>query len=150
MAYRTIILKGDFTRGRLEFKAGAADIYPGMCCKINSSLDVVTSNSQGVAEMGMLIAIENDINGDEVSTVYTDDTQVQLYYALPGDILALRMETSEAIAIGDEITVQDTGDFEEALSGDIVVAIALEASSTDDDDTLVKCLVISPTYASAG
>lgn len=142
MAYRTILLKGDFTLGRNEFKAAGADIYPGMCLKLNTDGDVATNNAQGYAEQGMIIALEDDLQGNEVGTIYSDDNQVQCYFARPGDILALRIEQSEAIAIGDKITCQNDGNFEEAVSGDYVVAIALEASSTGTADTLVKCIIV--------
>lgn len=142
MAHRTILLKGDFTLGRNEFTINGSDIYPGMCCYLDSNGHATSIAAAGIAKHGLIIALEDDLKGAEASTIYTDDTQGQFYFARPGDIMALRVATGENIAIGDNISVDVNGDFCEATTGDNIYAIALEAPGALTADTLVKCIIV--------
>lgn len=144
MSYRTIMLKSNSLRE--EAKAGEANIYPGQCLEWHASDTVYKNNTAGAPTTGLMIAVENALQGDEVSDVYTNGARVQFHYAVPGDYFALLIASSENISFGDKITTNNDGDFVEAGSGDTVCAIALEAPGSLAADTLVKCVILAPMY----
>lgn len=145
MAHRTVILRSNSFRE--EAKAAAATIYPGMCIYWSAADTVAINNVAGRPVTGLMVAIENALTGDAVDDVYASGARVQFHYPVAGDYFALRVKTSENIAFGDNISVDNAGDFVEAESGESVIAIAMEAPGALTADTLVKCLIINQEWA---
>lgn len=146
---RTIVLQGNglFLEGLLT----AVAVPPGTL--MERVAGAATFQAQSVAEAAgtypeKLIAIENSLVGDEVGTSWAASGQIKMYKAQSGDIVQLRLEDSEVVAIGDALTANGTNGTmkKRDTSTNPPFAYALEAKDALSDaasaDLLVKCVII--------
>ena len=133
---RTIVLKGDPLQE--ERKASVA-ITPGMLCEIDSSGNVKPHATAGGDAYG-LIAIENSLEGEEISDGYAIGDMVQLVTLRPGDEFYALVADTNNIAIGDKLCSNGDGYFKEYTQAEVassgwtgyiypqaIQAVALEA-----------------------
>jgi len=111
-----------------EYRAGAAGIYPGMLLQLNSSGEVIV---HAVVEGAtpLIIALEDALQGNIVSTVYTDDNQVQCLMPSKGSVVNVLVASGQTVAIGTQLTSAGNGTFissADATSGIDTVAVLLE------------------------
>ena len=138
---QTIVVK-TFGRVYEERVAGEAGIYPGMACKVNSAGKVVKQDTEG-AKDECLIALEDRLQGNTVSDVYTNDYPVRLMIFRPGEEFCGLLESGQDISIGEKLIFADNGKFISASdsgSNDAkAVAVAMEALdlSSGSSDALI-------------
>lgn len=120
-------------------KTARADavIYPGQLLKRTE--DAVDSfglhDSLGGKPCGMLVAIEDSLQGKTVSESYASGAQARAISFLPGDLVLLRLATSQTISKGDRLISDGTGnvvEYAENSDGSytVPVAVALEDLTT--------------------
>lgn len=93
---KTVIVRGDVQRE--ELKAAGA-ITPGHFLELDSSGDVIVHNSAG-QNITPLIALENDIRGNDIDDAYADNEQVQCAWAKPGTTVNALLANGQNAAIG--------------------------------------------------
>jgi hypothetical protein len=122
-----------------ERNAGAAGIYPGMLCKVDTDGDVIQHASAG-GRAECLIALEDSLQGKTVATVYTIAYPVRLEVFRPGEEFHGLLKAGHTISKGEGLISAGDGTFKSAtdsgLTIDAIVAYALEdedlsASSTN-------------------
>jgi hypothetical protein len=146
---RTILVKGNgnFLEGTLT----AVAVPPGTLMERVGGAS--TFRAQSVAEAAgtypeKLIAVENSLIGAEVGTSWEASSQCQMYKAQSGDVIHLRLEDSEVVALGDAVTANGTnGTMKKRDTGtNPPFAYALEAKDALSDaaasDLLVKCVIV--------
>lgn len=141
MAYNTIKLK-KYNDIIIEKDAEAA-ITPGMILELTSSDTVQAHSSAGQNVSPPLVALENELEGEDIDTNYAADDKVQVWIACRGEVAYLILADGENVSIGDEVESNGAGylqkhtadveSFESAEAGSItvypnqIVGIALEA-----------------------
>lgn len=122
MAKNTIILKGDPLRN--EALAGGA-ITPGDLITWSAGTLVVNATAADVDAQRM-VAVENDLRGDDIDTDYASGDQVQYVKPRAGDELYMWIEASHAaVVIGDALESASGGDLQ-ALSTGRIICFAVE------------------------
>ena len=128
----TIIVK-TFGRNYEERDAGEAGIYPGNLCTVDTDGDVILHATEG-GRSECLIAVEDALQGNLVSTVYVLDYPVRLVIFRPGEEFCGRLAIGETISIGEQLISDGAGCFKSAadsgLTIDASLAVALEAEDT--------------------
>ncbi len=130
-----------------ERDAGAAGIYPGMLCKVDSDSDVVQHNTEG-GKAECLVAIEDSLQGKTVDDVYAINTPVRLVRFRPGEEFFGRQHGHTSITVGEQVVSKGDGTFRSASDsgsyGDTAIAVALETQdlSAVDADRLIRLRVL--------
>ena len=124
MADNRIQLLGDFVR---EERAAGGTITPGELVEVDSSGDFIRHNSAAAAHAHSF-AIENEMQGDNITEDYLITEQTQVNYQRPGNEVYAWLAAGENAAIGD-ILESDGAGLLQALSGtnQQPVGFALEA-----------------------
>jgi len=132
MAYRTVLVKTLSEWMRNEAKADAG-ITPGHLLERTSTGVKVHATASGNV-VPKLVAIENDLQGDEIGTAYTTGARVQFIAARPGDQLYMLLKDGETASVGSLLKSGGTGALQvyTAASGEpdyveAIVGVALEA-----------------------
>lgn len=105
MASKTIIIEGN--PRRVEYKAGGT-IKPGHLIKLGSAGTVTVHASAG-GNIYPLIAVENDLVGEDIDDSYSSGDQVQAVWACPGDKVFAFLATGNNAAIGDLLESDGAG-----------------------------------------
>lgn len=126
MAHRTITLKGDPILK--EAGAGEAGIYPGMLVEKAADGDYELQDVAG-ENCARDVALEDDLKGNEVGTVYTAANRMVVGSFRRGDEVAALVASGENIAIGDRLAAKGDGYWKETdTSTETDLAVALESS----------------------
>lgn len=142
MAYNTIKLKKYLDI--IEEKVAAAAITPGMLIELTSTDTKVQAHSTaGGNAIPTRIALENELEGEDIDTAYATDDVVQTWIPQRGAVAYMILADGENVSIGDPLEsagngylqkhVADVESFESAEPGSItvypnqIVAVALEA-----------------------
>lgn len=146
---RTILVKGsgNFLEGLLT----AVAVPPGTLMERVAGAS--TFQAQSTAEAAgtypeKLIAVENSLAGDEVGTSWAASSQCQMYKGQSGDVLYMRLEDSEVVALGDALTANGTNGTlkKRDTATNPPFAYALEAKDALSDaassDLLVKVVIV--------
>lgn len=139
MAYRTITI----TSNQPPKEAiGSGTIYPGMALMRDTTADQVkVHNVQQGKVCGNLVAIEDENQGNGISTAYTTANRVFFRSFLPGDEVYLKIKSGQNISIGDKLVSGGNGYFEKEKA---------DSSAVDDVDTFAVALeACNATAASA-
>ena len=150
MAYRTIHQWGK--PRRVEGLASTSTIYPGHLVEMtNAALDTWKLFATAGAKGEKAVAIEDDLQGNPVSTAYTQNNRIQVNIYKSGEECIVRVANGENIAKGDKLVRAANGEVAEAAvdsSGTIVeqevIGIALEAkdlsdsSGADPSDVMIR------------
>jgi len=142
MAYRTILVKTLSEWMRNEAKADAG-ITPGHLLERTSTGVKVHATGSGNV-VPKLVAVENDLAGDEIGTAYSAADRVQFIAARPGDQLYMLLKDGENASVGSLLKSGGDGTLQvyTVASGEpdyvsAIVGIAVEAvdmsSSTGAD-----------------
>lgn len=132
-AARTIILKG--TPARDERLATAVAIKPGYLLQITSANLVEAFSTAGGTIGAKIVALENDLQGDGVSTSYAVSVMVQYAVVRPGDEVLMHLYNGENVAIGDKVEAHSDGTIRKLVADtsaltvkvNCVIGVALEA-----------------------
>ena len=139
--------KGAFRQD--EFVAGEAGIYPGYLLEQNSAGAVVKHTVEGgVAEA--MFAMEDALQGNTVSTVYTNANVVTAILPAKGSVVNAIIEAAQSIGIGDKLMSRGNGklvEYRDLDSGspandEHIVAIAEEAVPVNVADVLAAVRII--------
>lgn len=139
MSERTIVQKGDVLQKEAIIAAGAT-VYPGDILQLDSAGKVKEHALAGGPVRPLKVAIEDALQGNEVSEVYTAANVCQYVTPKSGDEILFRLADSMTIIIGDRLVSNGDGtlkkyaqDSSEAVNPDYpdpVVCVALEAVTT--------------------
>lgn len=140
----TILLKAD--PNRFQFEA-AGTITPGDLLDINSSSRMLRHATAGLAHSRM-VAVENDIGGDEITDDYLVNEIVQFNACRPGDLVFMRLDTGQTIAVGDFLESSGDGslrlfvvDSEAITPEEHIVGQAFQAVTTTSVQSRIKVLM---------
>lgn len=123
MSYNTIKVK-KYSDVIEEFEAGGT-IYPGMLVELNSDLEVIAHDSAGARALTM-VALENELEGQDIDTAYAEGDPVQVWIPYRGDNAYMVLADGQNIAIGDMLESAGNGYLRKLNTG-YVIGVALEA-----------------------
>jgi len=109
MAGKTILLKGTnhFDEGTLE-----AAVSPGMAVELTPTggFDEIQASQSEALKQGIpMVAIEDALQGNIVTTAYSSGDVVFTYQAVAGDHLQVLVKDGETIAVADKLVVEGGG-----------------------------------------
>lgn len=110
MAPKTIILKNKANTIRVEAQAAAA-ITPGHFVEYTSAGKVQVHGNAG-QNMAPMVAVENDLIGDEIGTAYAADDNVLFHICPPGTVVYSFLATGNNVAIGDLLESDGAGGWQ--------------------------------------
>lgn len=113
---------GEFLR---EEKLAAAELYPGHLIEETSAGKFQKhSTAQGVAER--IVAVEDALQGNTISTAYAADALVSANIETPGNQVQMFLKAGENVAIGAKLESAGDGTLQAVTTG-TVIAVAVEA-----------------------
>lgn len=136
----TILLKGS---PLIKEKVAAAALSPGHCLE-RTSADKVQKQATADSDAGVLIALENDLIGDEITDAYASGDIVRFIAAQPGDEVQVRLPAAAvAVVIGDKLEFDATGCVNKIATG-VAKFVALEAvdNSVGGSEAFIKVEVL--------
>lgn len=126
MAHNTIKVK-KYADVIEELVAGAG-ITPGMFVEVGSAGTIAVNSVAGAEQLPPMVALEDDLQGKEISDAYIATDPVQVWIPGRGDMVYGILVTGENVAIGDPLYVDDAGKLAELTSGtQVAVGTAVEA-----------------------
>ncbi len=130
----TILLKG---RGvRLE-RVAAGTITPGMLVEVTTA-DKLQAQSTASVKALLAVAVENDLEGKEISDNYVADDYVQSEILRPGDeFYGFIVASGTAVSIGNMMEAAGDGSFKKFNTG-VVLAQALEAVDNSGGGSMAR------------
>lgn len=127
---KRIHLLGD---GRHEEAVAGGTIRPGDLIKLNSDGEVVVhATAAGNAER--LFALEDALQGKEISESYANDDVVGFVVASPGDVVYAYLSWGENVAKGDLLESNGDGALRKWTSGK-VIAVSLDTLNLSDSES---------------
>lgn len=144
MSKDKIEIAGQFTR--VEHVVGAAGIYPGMLCMINSDDEIVVHDTEG-GDGECLITMEDVYAGNTVDDVLTSGEREQCLIPHPGAVFQGLLESGQTVVVGEKLVSAGNGKFiaeDAAASAGVVKKVfgvareACDLSGSNDVDTLIK------------
>lgn len=151
MAYRTVFLKDNDGSVKKEAIASGS-VLPGMLLeRTNAATDTVKAHAQSGRRTGpILVAIEDELQGNDIADTYATTTRVFFKAVKPGDEVVLRVLNGVNVTKGALLTSDGTGyvrlakkDSSDTVVEDDVFGVALEAvdmsgSNAVDPDGMIK------------
>lgn len=129
MAYKTIVLRGDGVNN--EANADGA-IKPGMLVE-RTSAGKVKAHADATAKAQPAFALEDELQGNGISTDYSDGDLVQFRQFRSGDRVYGIIANGENIAVGDRVQSNGDGYLKEATDPfTYAIGVALEAKDMSD------------------
>jgi hypothetical protein len=131
----------DYTKINEEFTAAAA-ITPGMLVE-ETSAGKVQAHSTAAGAAQLMIALEDELQGDEISDAYSSGDPVQVWVPRRGDMANMILASGEDVSIGDALESDGNGRLRAETSGNVqIVAYATEAVDlSDSGDTASRIIV---------
>lgn len=122
-----------------EYPLNSAAIRPGDLLIVNSSNKVTVNASAADVDPEVIVAMENTIIGDDITTSYTAaDEVVRCWHPLPGDHCYMFLKTGNNVAIGASLESGGAGNLQ-ALSTGKHIFTALEAvNNASGSDVRIK------------
>lgn len=121
---KTVLVAGDFRKE--EFTAAGA-ITPGMLLTIDSSNKVIAHNVSG-GNAYPLVALENDLVGNDIDDAYASGDQVQCAWLYPGAKINTLLADGQNVAVGSLVMSNGAGR---------VTAYVAQVDSASDVETIV-------------
>ena len=119
--------------------AGEAGIYPGHLLSRNTSGEFILH--AGASTKGeVMFAIEDDLEGEGITDVYTSGTPVRAIHAYSGDEINALIKSGENIAIGDVLEPYSDGTLVEGSTAPVAIAIEAISSAVSGTHYAVKIL----------
>lgn len=132
-------IKGKAYGHNHDEKIASGTITPGMLVSRTSADEVIAHATAG-GPVNVLIAIEDENQGNDIDDDYADGDLVKLWRPLPGDqaYLLVDDETGSDIAIGDFVESDGEGRVRKATDASaggttFIVGVALEAVGVGPD-----------------
>jgi len=132
----------------VEYPAGGT-ITPGHLVRLNSSGQVVVHASSAGKVVPIMFALEDELQGRDITGNYSSGDRVQVWIPGRGDVVNAILTTSQAVAVGDFLVSNGDGTLKE-LTGDTatvyedatVVGVAIEAVTTTSSTARIKVMII--------
>ena len=135
----TILLKGREWATQLE-RVAAGTITPGMLVEVTTADKLQAQSTTSVAVL-KAFALEDDMNGKEISDNYVADDYVQSAILCSGaEVLAFLAAGGTAVAIGNMLEAAGDGSLKKFSAG-VVVAQALEALDNSGGGSMARLKV---------
>lgn len=118
-----------------EFLAGGT-ITPGMLLKLGSGGTVTAHGAEGGTVAPVMFALEDELQGKEITDTYASTDPVQCWICVPGEEVYAILADNNDIDIGDLLQSKGDGTLEEyegsdsAANDESIVGMALEAVDT--------------------
>lgn len=145
MSFNKVLLKGNPIRK--EYEAGGT-ITPGHLCTLNSTGKVVVHSISGGDHVPMF-ALEDSLQGREMTVNYTSGNRVQCSVGFTGCEYYAILATSQTINIGDMLESAGNGTLQAhgVDSGSVIytrpiVARALEAVTTTGATARIRVEIV--------
>lgn len=139
MAYVRIHNKGDY---RYEERAANAAITPGMLVKVNSSNKVLAHDSSAGA-FERIFAMEDSLQGNEVSDAYAANETVCLLIGYPGTVVNALCNAGTSYTVGLAVESNGDGTLKSGTTNIVgYVETAVDLSDSACDDALVPIRLV--------
>ena len=150
--YGTVIVSND-PRGRQQEVLIAGTPKPGTCMTLEAGTEPVNGiftfeafNRSADGEQALVgVLLEDELQGNDITTAYVAATQGRIYFPLPGDILQMLLlniaGTSDSFSIGEYLIIND-GDgklITTTGSPEMESFYVLETIAAITADTIVLC-----------
>lgn len=141
MAYRTVHLNG--TPRRVEGIAYNGSVYPGHLVELTSAAQDTYKlrATEGAAQL-KAVAVEDDLQGAAIDTVYTANNRIQVNLYRSGDECVVRLQGATSITKGDKlmagangVVLKLTGDSSAVITEKSAIGIALETLDLSDSSS---------------
>lgn len=124
---QSIVVRNNGNSYFREEREAAAAITPGTVLLLNSS-DQYVVNTITALGVPRRFAVEDDLQGNEISDVYASGSRVQANVFQAGcEVLGIAVDGTPAIVIGDPIATGAAGELVKAATFATAIAIAKEA-----------------------
>lgn len=145
---RTTLLKGDPLQK--EFKATAVAITPGYLVERTSTAGQIQAHSTAGGRAQLLIAIEDSMQGKEISDAYAVSAQIQVMAGRSGDEFDMVLQDGEVVVIGDYLESNGDGTLRKLvevdraasasgnIQGENIICQATEAKSPSGADVNIN------------
>lgn len=131
---------------------GVADgaITPGMLLEISGAGTnghaKYKAHASAEAAAGPFFALEDELQGKDITEAYVDGTPVQVWVAQPGEEVYAILATSQAITVGALLSSHGDGTlqaFDGTTPADAqIVGVALEAVTTTSSTARIRVMII--------
>ena len=120
-------------------KTANAEITPGHLVEYMSTAGRIRVHSTADGPAAKMWALENELLGESIDTVYDALDPVQVWRSIPGEEIYALLANGQSVAIGAELASNGDGTLKARgdSAGDepnSIVAIALEAIDMSDSD----------------
>lgn len=132
MATATILIKGNSSAIREEL-VNSGIVTPGQLLQRNSSNQVARHATSG-GNQERLVALENDLVGDDIDTNYAASKRVQCRNCVPGDVMWMLLADGENATTGESY-LESNGD------GDLKVHTPIADSSSASNTLYYNAVV---------
>lgn len=124
---QSIVVRNNGNAYFREEREAAGTITPGMLVELDSN-DQYVANSIVTLPVPRKFAVEDDLQGNEISDDYSAGDRVQANTFQPGcEVLAIAVDGTAAIAIGDPVTPGAGGQLVGAADFSTAIGVAKEA-----------------------
>lgn len=116
--------------GRRSERLAAGSITPGMLVELDAA-DTVSVHADA-GKPSTSFAVEDDLQGNTIDTIYLDGVLVQYERFMSGQNVLAILANGETAVIGDPLTSNGDGNLKVATGTDEILAHALEAVDLSD------------------
>lgn len=121
----------------IEELVAAGAITPGMFLEFTSAGKVVANSAAGTVKP-MMVALEDNMQGNGIDDAYASGDPVQVWIPYKGDMVYGILVHGENVAVGAELYVNSAGKLAEITSGtEVAVGHAVEAADASAADVRV-------------
>lgn len=135
--YNTILVKGESFR-KEGVVASAQTILPGHLLNRDSAGKIIKHAGDGGNVAPILVAVENDLMGKEISDAYAAGERIQYHVARPGDEVYLLLANGEDVSPADYLSSKGDGTV------DKYVAQAVDEDGSADVTITPRNIVARP------
>jgi hypothetical protein len=115
MSYNTILIKGESFR-KEGVVASAQTPLPGHLLDRNSDGKIIVHGGDGGNVAPVLVAVENDLMGKEITDAYAAGDRIQYHVARPGDELYLLLANGENVTPADYLSSKGNGQVDKYVA----------------------------------
>jgi hypothetical protein len=127
MAAKHIIKLKDYLKVVTEYPADTT-ITPGTFIALNSDGEVVPVANE---EKGLMVADYDGFQGKTINDAYVAGAMVQCWIPQRGDVVYAVLAASQTILVGDQLAITTGGVLKKKGTGEVAIAIAEEAVTTE-------------------
>jgi hypothetical protein len=141
MAAKTILLKGDPLQK--QAKATAVAITPGYLLQLDSVAGQVEAHATAGGRAAKLFAIENALQGKEISDNYAISEQIQYVSCRPGDEINAMLQDGQNVARGDFVESNGDGTLRKVVDVDAATSASAVIQTSNIVGVVLEALDIS-------